>query len=432
MSPQLFSAQEKEVIDKFYPSAPWPVILEQMAQASPTSKLRWTQRQISDRAHRQGVKRDRSAVTISENIQEQLEDSTQAEHEKVKILTKENRALKQQMRRQKAEQDLVTDLISASLAKIEPLKMQPLRLPPKKARWRPQIMILALSDIQSGQVIKSTDVAGLSEYSWAAVKSRMTVLRESILEIAESMPDIPFTEFWINALGDWVEGEDIYVGQSRRIDKDLVDQTFDLAELVCGELIVPLCQYFPKVRTNMVWGNHGRTGRKGTHSARTNFDYICYRYLQARLANIENLDCFISESAFMALDCLGSTHLLMHGDSIKRYMQVPWYGIERAHAQLIQLMDLFIRYLWLGHHHQAAIVDASVGKRIANGSWTGADELSVTKMHAGNQPKQILCGFNETRGITFQFDVQLAPRRKLTADRDGIYTPVYTPKEKDW
>jgi len=429
---QLWSPEEIAVLEKYYESSAWPIIHQELAKVSPTGKPRWVRnRQITDKANKLGFRRDRTTVVISKTIEEDFADSERAEQEKVKVLLKENRSLKTLLHQQKAEQDLVADLISASLAKIEPLKAPPFRKPPKKTRWRPQIMILALSDIQAGQVVKSTDVAGLSEYSWAEVKKRMTVLRDSVLEIAESMPDIPFTEFWINALGDWVEGEDIYIGQSRRIDKDLVDQTFDLAELACQELIVPLCQYFPKVRTNMVWGNHGRTGRKGTHSPRTNFDYICYRYLQARLANIENLDCFISESAFMALDCLGSTHLLMHGDSIKRYMQVPWYGLERAHAQLIQLMHLFINYLWLGHHHQAAVVDASVGKRIANGSWTGADELSVTKMHAGNQPKQVLCGFNETRGITFQFDVQLAPRKQLTPDKDGIYTPVYR-DEKDW
>jgi len=92
---------------------------------------------------------------------------------------------------------------------------------------------------------------------------------------------------------------------------------------------------------------------------------------------------------------------------------------------LIQLTGLFIDYLWIGHHHQAATIDASVGKKILNGSWTGADELSVTKMHAGNQPKQVLCGFNETRGMTWQFDIQLAPRRHLVADEAGIYTPIY-------
>jgi len=372
-----------------------------------------------------GLTRDRSAVVISENIEEELEDSARSEQAKIDILVKENRSLKRRLRRQGAEQDLIADLISANLAKIEPRKITPLRLPPKKARWRPQIMVLALSDIHAGQVVKSTDVAALSEYSWSEVKSRMTVLRDAILEIAESMPDIPFTEFWINGLGDWVAGEDIYVGQGRRIDKDLADQMFDLAELVSRELIEPLCQYFPKVRLNCVWGNHGRTGRKGTHSPRTNFDYICYRHLKVRLSRIENFQCFVSNSAFMAMECLGRTHLLMHGDSIKRYMQVPWYGMQRAHAQLVQLMQLFIDYLWLGHHHQAATVDTSVGKRISNGSWPGGDELSITKMHAGNQPKQVLCGFNETRGMTWQFDIQLAPRRQLVADEDGVYTPIY-------
>jgi len=428
MARQVWTEDEKRVIEEFYPTASRPVIFEELTKASPAGKLRWPRwKQVQDKAFTMGVSREPEVVESIEQFDEQLADSARAEQAKLDVVLKENQQLKKRLRQQKTQEDLAVDLISANLAKINPLKVRPLRLSPKKTRWRPQIMALALSDIHGGQVVKSTDVAQLSEYNWESVKSRMAMLREAIFEIAESMPDIPFSEFWINGLGDFVAGEDIFVGQGRRIDKDLVDQTFDLAELLATELIVPLCQYFPHVRGNFVFGNHGRTGRKGTHSPKTNFDYICYRYLEARLSRIENLDCLISESAFMALECMGHTHLLMHGDSIKRYMQVPFYGIERTHAKLIQLMGLMIDYLWLGHHHQAATIDAAVGKRIINGSWVGGDEYSVTKLFAGNQPKQILCGFNETRGMTWQFDIQLAPRRQLVADEDGVYTPVYRP-----
>jgi len=277
MTQQAFSSAEDEVIKKFYPTAPWPVLFEELKKIDPAGKLRWSRRkQISDRAHRLGVKRDRAAVLVSQDLHEELTDPARAEQAKLEVVLKENRQLKKQLRRRKAEQDLVADLITANLTKIQPRKITPLRPPPKKTRWRSQIMSLGLSDVHAGQVVKSTDVAGLSEYSWSAVEERMDVLRDAILEIAESMPEIPFAEFWINALGDLVTGEDIYMGQGRRIDKDLVEQLFELAELISTGLIEPLCQYFPKVRMNCVWGNHGRTGRKGTHSARTNFDYILY------------------------------------------------------------------------------------------------------------------------------------------------------------
>lgn len=701
------------------------------------------------------------------SLVEDVVDPVEKERAKVHYVVKQNEYLKRRLKETEAEQSLIADMITANLAKIEPLSIPPFRRAPGRNRWRPQIMTLALSDIHGGQVVKSEDVAGLSEYDWGAVEERMGVLRESIFEIAESMPDIPFNEFWINALGDFVTGEDIFLGQGRRIDRDLIDQTFMLAELVSKELVVPLCQYFPKVRLNGVWGNHGRclskdmelltnngwksyneisigdiiptmnlktgfveyypieaaityqnepimyvgqgatnrgleltgdhtviyydkyrkgykarplsdmvkmkdylgipkaaksgnegisditedelvllgiiltdgsiktdprgykqlciyqskkrgidrikkllelldipytlqsrsrktkvicgrklvrppkeslrfyiksgtarnrllkllpttgiqpwmynlsdkqikyllegiilgdgnvrvrktglkgairatkfvviwgnrsfldglqgllvthdvpcslitdkrgatflslhskkhctvteniepakyndiswcvtvtnhtifvrskrtgkcfivgnTGKKGSHSQRTNFDYVCYRYLKARTSQIENLELFISESAFMAFDCLGRVHTLMHGDSINRWMQIPYYGVERTHARLIQVLRLFIDYLFIGHHHQAATIDASVGQRIMNGSWTGSDEYSVTKMHAGHQPKQVLCGFNETRGLTFRFDIQLAPRRELVADEHGIYTPVYQMDER--
>ena len=59
-------------------------------------------------------------------------------------------------------------------------------------------------------------------------------------------------------------------------------------------------------------------------------------------------------------------------------------------------------------------------------SFVGGSELSIYKMQTKSQPKQLLFGVNNVRGITWQYDIQLAPHTKLTKDTQGIYTPVYT------
>lgn len=76
---QFFSDKEKEVINRFYPTAAPDVVLEELAKVSPTGKPRWIWRQVTDRAHRQGVRRDQAAVLIAQSLAENASDSARAE-----------------------------------------------------------------------------------------------------------------------------------------------------------------------------------------------------------------------------------------------------------------------------------------------------------------------------------------------------------------
>lgn len=344
-----------------------------------------------------------------------------------RLLIRENDALKQALTSRETLESLIVEAVDAHLARIEPFT-PPKFAVVKKAKWRPQVAVLCLSDIHAGKLVRPADVGGLGEYNWDILKSRVGVLRDSVIEIKETMPAIPFPELVIHALGDWVTGEDIYVGQGFEIDRDLIDQTFTFTELLAKEFIVPMCQVFPRVTIYAVFGNHGRAGRIGTHHARTNWDYVAYRYLNSRLNKIKNFTAYISEGPFLAYQhplIPKFTHLLIHGDTVRSWTGVPFYGIERAHAKMMQLTGLSIDYLYVGHHHQAAKIDAAFGQKILNGSWEGADSYSVNRLMAGNQPKQVFCGFNDKRGMTWSFDIHLAPKEKLKADAKGLFTPVY-------
>ena len=62
-----------------------------------------------------------------------------------------------------------------------------------------------------------------------------------------------------------------------------------------------------------------------------------------------------------------------------------------------------------------------------NGSWVGADEYSVGVLQEGAQPKQKFMGFHPEWGRTWQYDIYLLPeRRRLQADDEGLYTPVWS------
>lgn len=177
----------------------------------------------------------------------------------------------------------------------------------------------------------------------------------------------------------------------------------------------------------------GNTGRPGTHHPRTNFDYFLYRLLQTRFADIKQLEFYIAECPIMLYtlpEAPNWTHLITHGDEVNRYMGTPFYGIQRDHGKYTQMAGMNIHFWHSGHGHSGAKIDIPFGQQIVNGSFVGGSELSIFKMKTRNQPKQSLFGFNNTRGITWQRDIQLEPHKKLEKSDQGIFTPVWSEEEE--
>ncbi|MBU2060059.1 MAG: hypothetical protein KKB38_20305, partial [Gammaproteobacteria bacterium] len=273
---------------------------------------------------------------------------------------------------------------------------------------------------------------GLGRYDFELCKERMDVLREAVFSICDSQQagGIPLPKLVINLLGDIVTNEDIYLGQGRDIDRILVDQIVQLASELSQRVLYPLCQYFPKVECNAVWGNHGRIGQKGHYHQRTNADYLLYHFIRQTMAHIENFTMRISLSSFMGYvlpEDPERPHLIAHGDKIKRYMSIPWYGMERWEMRMVGLTQVPWAFTHLGHHHQKANIDGPHGERLMNGSWVGASDYSVEQLQVGGQPKQNLIGLHPEYGLTWQYPIYLSKERpRLELDKEtGLYTPIW-------
>jgi len=345
------------------------------------------------------------------------------------IILRENRRLQAQNRQLQATNELIIDAMESSVVRMPAFK------PPKprkiKSKYRSQVAMLDISDVHGGEVVRSEDVAGLAGYNFESCKQEMDMLTEGVLSISDSQQagGISLPKLVVNLLGDIVTNEDIYIGQGRDIDRTLVDQIFQLATELSQRVLYPLCQYFPKVNANAVWGNHGRMGRKGQYHQRTNADYILYHAIRMMMDHVENFNMQISLSSFMGYilpEDPNRPHLLAHGDKIKRYMQVPWYGLSRWEARMVGLTQIPWAFTHLGHHHQNAIIDGSHGERLMNGSWVGGSSFSINELQAGNQPKQNFIGLHPEWGRTFQYSIYLQKERpKLTQDENGLYTPIW-------
>ncbi len=346
------------------------------------------------------------------------------------IILRENKRLQAENRQLRATNELIVDAMKTSVAKLPAFTPPKVHFIKEKQR-RPQVAMLDISDVHGGEIVRPEDVAGLGRYNFELCKTRMTRLTEAVLSICDSqqLGGIPVPKLVINFLGDIITGEDIYVGQGRDIDRILVDQIFQIADEFCKRILYPLCQYFSVVKANAVWGNHGRVGRKQTHHKRTNADYILYHALRLMMDHIENFNMHISLSSFMGYvlpEDPKRPHLIAHGDTINRYMSIPWYGLERWERRMVGLTQVSWAFTHLGHHHQKATIDGPHGDRLMNGSWVGASEFSIDKMQSGGQAKQNFMGLHPEWGLTWIYPIYLQEDRpRLILQEGGLYTPIW-------
>ena len=196
------------------------------------------------------------------------------------------------------------------------------------------------------------------------------------------------------------------------------------------KLILPFLDFFPTVRMYAVWGNHGRLAqKKGQKHPRSNGDYLLYHFIRQRLLEVERFKCYISQSPILGFSVPEAPdyHVLMtHGERVKRYMSIPYYGLERWTRNMISATGVFWHYVIMGHHHRHAEIDASHGEMLINGAWVGPTDFALDVLQDTAPGKQLLFGMHPEHGITWRYPVWMSPRPQMTQDpQTKLFTPVY-------
>lgn len=341
-----------------------------------------------------------------------------------KLLTASKDALIQQLLAERSRTRAIVDACMAAIAK----QKMPTVIIPKVPNLKGvgEEMHVLISDVQVGQVVDPQTVGGLSRYSFEEFTKRLNVLAEKIYLFHDLFSKTRnITKLVIHWLGDMVEGETIYRGQPFYIDRPVVDQVFTSVTHFEGFLL-SMARLFPSVESFMVWGNHGRVGsRADTRHVRDNWDYVLYRILRTALKEQKNLKFFISESPFMVVQHGNFNFFLTHGDQVKSWMNIPFYGLDRMSRKLTGLTGQQIHYLQVGHHHRDATASIPRGRWMVNGSFVGGSLLSVDALQEGDFPKQLMYMFHHQEGIHSMSDLRLAPEAILKPNARGIYTPFF-------
>jgi len=307
------------------------------------------------------------------------------------------------------EQSLGDRMVEVLLKNVKVLPKVHLawKLPEEKVSK--ETAVLCLGDFHLGEVVDKAVVCDFGEYNFEIFTQRLKFLAESIKSITiKKLRGYQIKKLVIFGLGDMVSG---------RIHEELIESAEDIifqvlnGAYVTAQFILEMAQMFPEVEIVGVLGNHGRLTKKRYFKKRyLNWDFVFYQFMSLFLAGNEQIQCTFPKSFFIIKKIYDWNFLILHGDTIRSWMGIPWYGIERAMhklGDLLQSKGVNIHYRVLGHFHNTGELDRVPGEIIINGSVIGGSEYSLMALSAFERPTQLFFGVHEEIGATWRYPLRL-------------------------
>jgi hypothetical protein len=210
-------------------------------------------------------------------------------------------------------------------------------------------------------------------------------------------------------MGDFTSGT-IHSELVESTRTNIVDWALSGATVV-AQLIRDLASVFEEVEFVGVVGNHGRMQKeKRFKDVYVNWDYVTYHLLSLFLKGTKHVKFDIPRCFFRVREINNHNFLILHGDNIRQWMMIPWYGIDRAVHRLAELLASqgeFFEYVCMAHFHNLGQIDRVKGEKIINGSVIGGNEFSLGNMFVSSDPKQLFFGVHKRVGITWRFPINL-------------------------
>lgn len=285
------------------------------------------------------------------------------------------------------------------------------KLQPDTKKTSIESAVGVLSCLHIGEVINKDEMGGLNEYNFDVFCRRLEYWTKTAINFtADNMKTHTFDELRLFLTGDMVSGI-IHDELAQTNGLNIVEQT-TVGALVMAQAIQQMAAAFPRVIVTCVVGNHGRIVKEKyfKHKQQVNWDFIFYTNLSLLLANQKNVTFQIPLSFWAGVEVKGWNFMVQHGDLIKSWGGIPFYGINRAVSKWIEIeasQNRFFQYFVGSHFHNKAILQTAVGENILNASMKGGDEYA-TGLGLYSKPVQMLFGVHEKYGKTWELSINTA------------------------
>ena len=305
------------------------------------------------------------------------------------------------------ELDVVTALVETvegSLLKLPPIKA-PTVVGVEDAKNREEVVGLLLSDAHIGKKTRS--------YNPRVFVKRLRTLEDSMLGIVNAHRSIrPIKKLVIVMNGDIVDAESIYPSQSvDGISLPLIDQIFKVGVPELTKFLYFCLANFEEVEVYCESGNHGRlNASKWSTSKSTNWDFVLYKALEGMTRDQDRLTWHINTKDWKStFRIFGHGFMATHGDMIKMYYNMPYYGMSRQAMRWSNTYRSRIKltHFLFGHFHSAGSIRFNQIWLHCNGSFVTDDVFAEEKLGVGSVPEQLLFGIHPKRGVTWRYPLLL-------------------------
>lgn len=309
---------------------------------------------------------------------------------------------------QSAGLERIEDLIKSIVDASEPVQV------PKRAKAGKEVeeeeAILLLSDLHIGEVVDEDETGGIAVFNLDIASRRLQYTIDKTIKLIKEHLRGGYVVRKLNVfvLGDIISGEihkELEITNEVGAIQQILYAT-DQLEIALQKL----AQEFEEVNVVVVVGNHGRKRPDYyfKQKAVENYDYLIGKMLQQRLSKQPNLNIKVPRSYWTIEKVANRRFLMMHGDGIKGWGGIPFYGMNREYLKWRALAESYVGGfddLLLGHFHIHAVLPMQRDWIITNGTLKGGDEYSMGAISAANDPLQVVFGVSPKRGRTWLYTI---------------------------
>ena len=325
------------------------------------------------------------------------------------FLRSENRRLAKLAEKYKNVKDeAVVSVYQAAFDAFSNFQLPKVKTPTIKSNKHntPETAVAVFADWQMGKVTPS--------YNTEVLEKRIELYTEKLLEITEIQRlhhNVDDLHVWL--LGDIVEGEEIFAGQSHLIDSGLYRQVGINGPKILSKFLMTALENFKRVHVTGIIGNHGAVGGKmrKSHDPETNMDRLLYKILELIFKKEERITFNIpdgkGERNWYAVDNIGNySSLLIHGDQLPAPAQ--YYGYyKKVMGWKDGAIPEHFDDVFMGHYHQQ--FKMTIGSTIlrVSGSPESSNTYAQEYFSSMSRPCQHLMFIHPEHGITSEYSVWL-------------------------
>ena len=308
------------------------------------------------------------------------------EYEKIK--TKENHLAEAVYRAVKEE---ITDGI---------LYQVPFYTPPKKdtRKANEEVAVAVLADWQLAKVTP--------DYNSKICEERIQLYADKIIHLTEiQRQDHPVRDLRIWTLGDIVEGELIFPGQSFLVDGGLYRQVTVDGPRIMKNFITRMLENFETVTFVGAIGNHGAIGGRSRrdHDPETNADRMLYRIIELMFEKEKRIKFNIPDGRgdrnWYAIDRIGNySSLLIHGDQFGSLS--AFYSFQKkVYGWKVGAIQEHFDDVYCGHFHTPTKMTFNTVQFRISGSPESTNTYAMESLAAVGRPSQPLMFVHPEKGM---------------------------------